>query len=90
MTLVWEDKAKESARAVYGYPYEGSVKYADSWADEVNKELKQLVAFPEMGRIRIQCVFYTGSICRAISASLYISERHNNNSNCTLYVAAPR
>lgn len=51
VTLVWEDKAKEAARNVYGYLYDGSVKYADSWADEADKKLKQLVAFPEMGRI---------------------------------------
>ena len=51
VTLVWEDKAKEAARNVYGYLYDGSVKYADSWADEVDKKLKQLVSFPEMGRI---------------------------------------
>ena len=51
VTLVWEDKAKEAARNVYGYLYEGSVNYADSWADEVDKKLKQSMVFPEMGRI---------------------------------------
>lgn len=51
VTLVWEDKAKEAARDVYSYLYEGSTKYADSWADEVDRKLKQLLGFPEMGRI---------------------------------------
>lgn len=49
--LIWADKAKESARDVYSYLFEGSATYADSWADEVDGKLNQLILFPEMGRI---------------------------------------
>ncbi|HEY0111057.1 MAG TPA: type II toxin-antitoxin system RelE/ParE family toxin [Fibrella sp.] len=51
VTLLWEEKAKEAARSIYSYLYEGSELYADSWVDEVDKKLTQLKSFPEMGRI---------------------------------------
>ena len=51
ITLIWEDRAKEQARDIYGYLYDGSPTYAASWADEVERKLDNLLAFPEMGRI---------------------------------------
>jgi toxin ParE1/3/4 len=49
--LVWEDKAKENARTIYGYLFEGSATYAASWADEIERKLDNLLVFPEMGRM---------------------------------------
>ena len=51
MTLIWTDKAKEQARDIYSYLYDGSATYAASWADEVERKLDKLLTFPEIGRI---------------------------------------
>lgn len=51
ITLIWADKAKEQARDIHSYLYDGSATYAASWADEVERKLDNLLTFPEMGRI---------------------------------------
>lgn len=51
ITVVWAEKAKESARDIYSYLFEGSAVYAAAWADEVEHKLDLLIKFPEMGRI---------------------------------------
>lgn len=51
VTVIWADKAKESARDIYGYLFEGSAIYAATWADEVERKIDLLIKFPEMGRI---------------------------------------
>ena len=51
ITLIWADKAKASARDIYGYLFEGSATYAATWADKVERKLDHLLKFPEMGRI---------------------------------------
>jgi len=68
ITLVWADKAKEQARDIYGYLYDGSVAYATSWADEVERKLDNLLRFPEMGRIVPE---FNASFIREVFAGQY-------------------
>lgn len=68
VTLIWADKAKEQTRDIYSYLYDGSITYATSWVDEVERKLDNLLTFPEMGRVVLE---FSVSFIREVFAGQY-------------------
>ena len=86
ITIIWEDKAKEQARDIYGYIYEGNSMYADEWADEIEKNLSRLTRFPEMGRIVPD---FDISFIREVFAGLYRVVYTYQNNTITIVAVRP-
>lgn len=49
--IAWKDSAREEVREIYENLFDQSPALADEWTDELEKKLKLITQFPEMGRM---------------------------------------